>query len=64
MTASNKDILDERLARIARKHITELKGRKTLKPFYSDEHDFFETSVWSLDAALGEAYELGQKEHN
>lgn len=54
--------LDEKLAKIASEHIPELKDRKTLMPFYSDDVDFFETSVWSLEAALKAAYELGKKE--
>lgn len=56
------DALDKKLAKIASDNIPELKGRKTLKAFYSDEYDFFETSVWSLEAALKAAYELGKNE--
>lgn len=58
----NSDALDKKLAKIASENILELKGRKTLKAFYSDEDDFFETSVWSLEAALKAAYELGKNE--
>ena len=56
------DALDKKLAKIASEHILELKDRKTLKAFYSDHLDFFETSVWSLEAALKAAYELGKNE--
>jgi hypothetical protein len=54
--------LEEKLTTIANKHIPELQDRKTLKAYYSDEDDFFETSVWSLEAALKAAYELGKNE--
>ena len=35
--------------------------KKDLERHYWDEEDFFETSVWSLKAALEAAYELGRK---
>ena len=54
--------LDQKLVKIANKHIPELKDRKSLMAYYSDDTDFFETSVWSLEAALKAAYELGKKE--
>lgn len=57
-----RDPLDKKLAKIASEHILELKDRKTLMAFYSDDLDFFETSVWSLADALKAAYELGRKE--
>ena len=57
-----QDPLDRKLAKIASDNIPELNGRKTLKALYSDADDFFETSVWSLEAALKAAYELGRKE--
>ena len=57
-----QDPLDKKLAKIASDNIPELNGRKTLKALYSDADDFFETSVWSLEAALKEVYELGKKE--
>ena len=59
---TKRDLLDKKLAKIASEHIPELKDRKTLMPFYSDDVDFFETSVWSLEEALKAAYELGRKE--
>lgn len=54
------DPLDEKLLRIATRCIPELKDRKHLKPVYSDDVDFFETSVWSLEEALKAAYTLGK----
>lgn len=54
--------LEDKLTKIANEHIFELKDRKHLKAVYSDSEDFFETSVWSLEAALKAAYELGKKE--
>lgn len=52
----------KKLAQIAREQIPELEGRTDLAPRRNDEEDFFETSVWSLEAALLAAYELGKKE--
>jgi len=54
--------LEKKLTTIANKHIPELQDRTTLKTYYSDTDDFFETSVWSLEAALKAAYELGKNE--
>ena len=54
--------LDSKLVKIANEHIPELKDRKSLMAYYSDSEDFFETSVWSFEAALKAAYELGKKE--
>lgn len=56
------DEFDKKLAKIASENIPELEGRKTLKSQWSDHLDFFETSVWSLEAALKAAYELGKNE--
>lgn len=52
----------KKLVKIAEESIPELEGRGDLEARYSDSADFFETSVWSLKAALIEAYELGKKE--
>lgn len=52
----------QKLTKIASNNIPELEGRKDLKAHQNDSEDFFETSVWSLEAALIEAYELGKKE--
>lgn len=52
----------QKLVEIAKKNISALERRGDLEARYSDSEDFFETSVWSLKAALIEAYELGKKE--
>ncbi|MDD4291061.1 MAG: hypothetical protein PHX51_02320 [Clostridia bacterium] len=52
---------EKKLAAIAEKCIPALEGRCDLKQKFSDEQDFFETSVWSLEAALIAAYELGKQ---
>lgn len=52
----------KKLAQIAREQIPELEGRPDLATRRNDAEDFFETSVWSLEAALIAAYELGRKE--
>lgn len=57
-----KKTTERKLVALAEKHILELEGRGDLKQHWSDEEDFFETSVWSLEALLIEAYELGKKE--
>lgn len=58
----NTTPLEDKLTKIANEHIPELENRKHLKALLSDRLDFFETSVWSLEAALKAAYELGRKE--
>lgn len=50
-----------KLVKIAEKHIPALEGRGSLEAKDSDDADFFETAVWSLKAALIEAYKLGKK---
>ena len=52
----------KKLVKIAEKNIPELEGRGDLEARNNDGEDFFETSVWSLKAALIAAYELGKKE--
>lgn len=49
------------IVKIAQENIPELETREDLERHYWDEEDFFETSVWSLKAALEAAYELGRK---
>lgn len=51
----------EKLVKIANECIPALEGRKDLEEHKSDEEDFFETSVWSLEAALEAAYQLGKE---
>lgn len=50
----------KQLAQIARQHIPALAGREDLEAQDSDDLDFFETAVWSLEAALAAAYEAGK----
>ncbi len=57
-----KESTYKKLVKIAGKHIPELSNRPTLKAMKSDELDFFETAVWSLEKALIAAYELGKQE--
>ena len=52
----------KRIEEIARKYIAALESREDLETHDSDSEDFFETSVWSIKAALIAAYELGKKE--
>ena len=52
----------KKLVKIAEENIPELEGRGDLESHVNDAEDFFETSVWSLKAALVAAYELGKKE--
>jgi len=49
------------LAKIARENIPALEGRKDLEAQDLDELDFFETAVWSLEAALAAAYRAGKE---
>ena len=49
------------IIKIVHETIPELETREDLERHYWDEEDFFETSVWSLKAALEAAYELGRK---
>lgn len=48
------------LAKIAEENISALEGRGDLESRNNDSEDFFETSVWSIKAALIAAYELGK----
>jgi hypothetical protein len=49
------------LAEIARENIAALSGRENLEAQDLDELDFFETAVWSLEAALAAAYKAGKE---
>jgi hypothetical protein len=49
------------LAKIAREQIPGLEGRPNLEAMNSDDLDFFETAVWSLEAALAAAYRAGKE---
>lgn len=50
----------QRLLSVAKETIPALENRADLKAQGSDGADFIETSVWSLDALLQKAYELGK----
>lgn len=50
-----------KIIKIAQENIPELENRKDLEQHYTDDEDFFETSIWSLKAALEAAYELGKQ---
>lgn len=49
------------VAEIARRKLPTLGGRTSLEPMHSDELDFVEVSVWSLEDALAAAYQAGKK---
>ena len=52
----------EKLLKIAMKHFPAVEDRKSLATRDNDHEDFFEVSIWSLKAALEEAYKAGLKE--
>ena len=54
--------MNEKLLEIAIEHFPAVEERGNLETKNNDHDDFFEVSVWSLKAALKEAYELGKKE--
>lgn len=54
--------MNDKLLEIAKKHFYPVEERGTLETRDNDHEDFFEVSVWSLKAALEEAYKLGKKE--
>ena len=56
-----KNNIDAELVKIAQENISTLEWRDDLEEHRTDDEDFFETSVWSLKAALLAAYELGRK---
>lgn len=51
----------KQLVEIAKKHIYKIELRGDLEDRGNDTEDFVETSVWSIKAALIEAYKLGQE---
>lgn len=51
--------LNKELTKIVKEHFI---GIDTLEQQMSDSLDFHEVSVWSLEAALKAAFELGRKE--
>lgn len=52
--------LEKELLKIVHNNIG-LEWRTDLEEHKTDDEDFFETSIWSLKAALLAAYELGKK---
>lgn len=53
--------IDKKIYEIAAKHLIEVAERGELETRNSDREDFLEVSVWALEAALKEAYEVGGK---
>jgi len=49
------------LWKIAQKTIYGFEGRKPFERRWNDEEDFPDIAIWSLEAAMTEAYRLGQK---
>ena len=52
---------DKQVYEIAAKHLIAVQERGDLETRRSDSEDFIEVSVWSLKAALEEAYEAGRR---
>lgn len=52
---TNKKIME-----IVKKEIPYLADRESLERQWSDSEDFIETSVWSLEAVIKKAYEMGK----
>ena len=50
----------KQIEEIAKKYIYAIEERGGLEEKGNDEDDFFETSVWSLEAALKAAFEAGK----
>lgn len=50
----------QQLIEVAKKHMYEVQRRGNLESRGADSEDFIEVSVWSLEAALLEAYQLGR----
>lgn len=60
MRVTDKEM--QNLTKIAMKHIPAIEGRKSLATRDNDHEDFFEVAVWSLNAALVEAYKAGVRD--
>lgn len=54
--------MKKQLVEIAKKHSYSIETRGDLESRYNDDEDFIEVSVWSIQAMLEEAYELGRKD--
>ena len=53
--------MKKQLIEIAKKNSYSIETRGDLETRNSDSEDFIEMSVWSIQAMLEEAYELGKK---
>ena len=51
----------QEILEIAKQHIVAVDIRGHLEELHNDSDDFLEIPVWSLEAALLAAYELGKK---
>lgn len=54
--------MKKQLVEIAKKHSYSIETRGDLESRYNDDEDFIEVSVWSIQAMLEDAYELGRKD--
>ena len=53
--------MKKQLVEIAKKNSYSIETRGDLESRHNDDEDFIELSVWSIQAMLEEAYELGKK---
>ena len=51
---------NEKIMEIVKKKCLILLDRESLERQWSDSEDFIETSVWSLEAVIKKAYEMGK----
>ena len=56
--------MKKQLVEIAKKNSYSIETRGDLESRHNDDEDFIELSVWSIQAMLEEAYELGKKNAN
>lgn len=56
--------MKEEILNIAKKHSYAVKVRRSLERRNTDSEDFLDISVWSLQAMLEKAYELGRQNKN
>lgn len=54
--------MKKQLVEIAKKNSYSIETRGDLESRRNDDEDFIELSVWSIQAMLEEAYELGRKD--
>lgn len=53
--------MKKQLVEIAKKNSYSIETRGDLESRHNDDEDFIELSVWSIQAMIEEAYELGKK---